>query len=447
VTGEDYAARARAVPGVRRAWAVAGALPGIAWHGARTVVTDRKGTVTLLVERGPDAAPDTTDDDFLRRVIAEVLGESDHPWSSLGARRLLGDEIGAALVRHHPVTLTGTLHAPAGVEPAVVLAAARARVRAYLNAGRAHPTPGSESIGRGPWPDRPQPASGWQPGEPIPVTELVQALADDPTVLGVSDLHASLKDGPVVRAPARVRVGAALAATGTPTVDGVALAAGDRVLLCGQDRPGDNGVYVAGPGAWPRADDLSTGDSLCGVLVPVADGSDAGTVWAQTGDAPITVGSTPLVWERSERTVLEPTRVVMTTAVTPSGQPRLSGVRLFAGDRVLLTGQADARENGGYVVAVGAWTRAADSTLVTGLSGAATRILEGVDADSTWWLATSAPIEVGVTEQVWVRTSQPQPPSSSQTGDIQVPAGGVPVLAEHDCLQVRLTLGPGADDA
>jgi hypothetical protein len=425
VTGEDYAARARAVSGVRRAWAVAGALPGIAWHGGRTVVTDRWGTVTLLVERSGGTE---TDDDFLRRLLAEVLGEAAAPWSAVGARRMLGDEVGAALVRHHPVTVSAVLHTPVGVDTTAVVAGARARVAAYLGTGRPHRRAAATGPGRGPWPDAPQPLTGWEPGEAIPVTELVQVLADDPVVLGVSDVSASVRDGPVLRDP--VRVGATTH-VGTGPVDGVTLAVGDRFLLTAQSAPTENGVYVVTPaGGWLRAADLATGDSQCLSLVPVTSGTLAGTVWAQTSDVPLRIGQDTIVWERTGSVVLPNVRVVATAAVTPSGQQRLSGVRLFAGDRVLLTAQP--ADNGVYVVAAGAWNRTA-----TPSPGAATRVTEGADAGTTWWLS-------GTT---WVRSGAAQPPGNGPTGDIRIPAGAVPVLAAADCLQVRLTIGPEAADA
>jgi hypothetical protein len=449
VTGDDYAARARSVAGVRRAWAVAGTLPGIAWHGGRTVVTDRRGTVTLLVERDHDrqldGAPET-DDGLLRRVLAEVLGESAAPWSALGARRMLCDEVGAAIVRHHPVTISGILHVPVGTDTARVVTGARARVAAYLGTGRPHSRAGGSGPGRGPWPDAPQPPTGWEPGEAIPVTELVQVLAADPLVLGVSEVSASVKDGPLLRDPARVCATAPVTPQGTGAVDSVTLAEGDRVLLTAQDNPADNGVYVVATGDWTRAADLASGDSQCLSLVPVTGGTRAGTTWAQTSDVPLAVGTDPLVWEQSDRTVLPDVRVVATVPVTPSGQPRLAGVRLFDGDRVLLTAQPAARDNGIYVVAAGAWTRAA-TTATTPLPGAAVRVAEGTDAGSTWWLSTAAPITVGATPQIWVRSGAAQPPGSGPTGEIRIPAGAVPVLGEVDCLQVRLTTGPEATDA
>lgn len=48
------------------------------------------------------------------------------------------------------------------------------------------------------------------------------------------------------------------ALTGTMTIDGIALVAGDRVLVKDQTTTSQNGVYVVAAGAWTRAIDMST---------------------------------------------------------------------------------------------------------------------------------------------------------------------------------------------
>lgn len=48
------------------------------------------------------------------------------------------------------------------------------------------------------------------------------------------------------------------ALTGTMTIDGIALVAGDRVLVKDQTTASQNGVYVVAAGAWTRAADLNT---------------------------------------------------------------------------------------------------------------------------------------------------------------------------------------------
>lgn len=74
-----------------------------------------------------------------------------------------------------------------------------------------------------------------------------------------------------------------LAAPGA-TVDGVAMAAGDRVLVRQQTAQTENGIYVWNGAATPmtRALDANTFDELEGALIPVTEGTDAGTVWRQS---------------------------------------------------------------------------------------------------------------------------------------------------------------------
>ena len=445
VTADDYASRARAVAEVARAWTVAGTHPGIAWHGGPTVLTDRPGTVTILVERVEPRTSDLTDEAFLRSVLDGVLEEADDRYAGRGRRRLLGDELGVSLVRHHPVAVSGTLHTPLGVDRADVVARARARVAAYLAGGRpeSRTTTAYTGPGRGPWPSRPQPSAGWLPGDAIPVTELVQVLAADPVVLGVSDVRANVHDGPVVKTPVQVRaVASRPALQNLGTVDGVALAVGDRVLLTSQDDPRDNGIWVATNGLWDRADDAACDDCVVDAVATVATGSSAGQAWAMVSDAPVRLHSDALTWEQTDRVVLPDVRSLATVPITLAGQPQVGGVWLFAGQNVLVTAQSDASENGVWTVAAGAWTRLAGSST----PGTAVRIGDGDGAGDTWWLATRAPITTG-TPQQWVRTLAAQPADGRPSGEIVIPDGGVPVLASRDCLEVHYELGAEAGDA
>lgn len=90
-------------------------------------------------------------------------------------------------------------------------------------------------------------------------------------------------------------------------------------------------------------------------------------------------------------------RVVSTTNITLSGLLTIDGVTLVAGDRVLVIGQTTASQNGIYIAASGAWTRAADcNSGVT--SGLFTYIEEGTSYGNTgWMLTTDNPITIGTT--------------------------------------------------
>lgn len=99
---------------------------------------------------------------------------------------------------------------------------------------------------------------------------------------------------------ARVVVTTAIALSGLPTVEGVPLVAGDRVLRALPAADVLNGLYVVAAGAWTRAVDADTSievtDSL---LVAVEQGStNKDTLWQLVTDAPIVLGTTALLFEQ-----------------------------------------------------------------------------------------------------------------------------------------------------
>jgi hypothetical protein len=81
------------------------------------------------------------------------------------------------------------------------------------------------------------------------------------------------------------------------TVDGVALATGDRILIKNQATGADNGIYVvAASGAPARAADLAAGSDAAGAAVTVVEGTVNGdTVHIQT-EEPAVVGTDALAW-------------------------------------------------------------------------------------------------------------------------------------------------------
>lgn len=94
----------------------------------------------------------------------------------------------------------------------------------------------------------------------------------------------------------RVRTTANITLSGTQTIDGVALSAGDRVLVMDQTTATQNGLYVVAAGAWSRSDDASTGDELAWSTVTVMEGTvHANTRWT-CNTYPITLGSTNVSW-------------------------------------------------------------------------------------------------------------------------------------------------------
>ncbi|AZE04197.1 phage tail protein [Pseudomonas chlororaphis] len=97
----------------------------------------------------------------------------------------------------------------------------------------------------------------------------------------------------------RVATTANIALAGLQTIDGIALVAGDRVLVKSQTVAKDNGLYVAAAGAWARAADADASSEVTSALiVSVEQGTTlADTRWQLVTDGAIVLGSTALVFQ------------------------------------------------------------------------------------------------------------------------------------------------------
>lgn len=92
-------------------------------------------------------------------------------------------------------------------------------------------------------------------------------------------------------------------------------------------------------------------------------------------------------------------RAATTASITLSGLQTLDGVALVAGDRVLVKNQANAADNGLYVVAVGPWKRTTDADENSEVTPGLTVTIESgtAQADSVWQLVTDGAIVLGIT--------------------------------------------------
>lgn len=88
-------------------------------------------------------------------------------------------------------------------------------------------------------------------------------------------------------------------------------------------------------------------------------------------------------------------RAATTGNITLSGTQTVDGVALVAGNRVLVKDQTTASQNGIYVVAAGAWTRAIDMNDAAEFDGSAVFVQEGTVNEGTGWTATSTVTTVG----------------------------------------------------
>ncbi len=92
-------------------------------------------------------------------------------------------------------------------------------------------------------------------------------------------------------------------------------------------------------------------------------------------------------------------RVAATAAIALSNVQTIDDVAVVVGDRVLVTAQALAQDNGLYMVSAEGWTRAADADNSLEVTpGLFIHVEEGTsNGDSLWQLITDAPIELGTT--------------------------------------------------
>lgn len=103
----------------------------------------------------------------------------------------------------------------------------------------------------------------------------------------------------------------------------------------------------------------------------------------------------------------ESVRAATTGSITLSAPQTIDGVAVIAGDRVLVKNQGTGSQNGIYVVAAGAWTRATDADANAEVtSGMFTFVEEGTtNGDTGWVLTTNNPITVGTTALVFGKFS------------------------------------------
>lgn len=105
--------------------------------------------------------------------------------------------------------------------------------------------------------------------------------------------------------------------------------------------------------------------------------------------------------------VKESVRVATTENITLSGAQTIDGVSVVAGDRVLVKNQTTASENGIYVAASGAWSRAEDADEPAELNaGTFVFVEEGTtNSDSGFVVSSNNPVVIGTDPMNWVQFS------------------------------------------
>jgi hypothetical protein len=142
--------------------------------------------------------------------------------------------------------------------------------------------------------------------------------------------------------PVRAASTANVTASGLLTIDGVVLAANDRVLLKDQTTQNQNGIWVAASGAWTRPTDADATGELDGVAVFVREGTvNQYTIWVQTSPGLISVGTAANTWIQYGITqAAADVRYINTTGDTMTGDlsvPNLNATAQVQGSTVVST--------------------------------------------------------------------------------------------------------------
>jgi hypothetical protein len=101
-----------------------------------------------------------------------------------------------------------------------------------------------------------------------------------------------------VKESVRVATTANITLSGTQTIDGVSLSAGDRVLVKNQSTASQNGIYSVAAGVWGRSSDADSNPKVTtGLFTFVSEGTiNADSGWVLTTNDTITVGTTELAF-------------------------------------------------------------------------------------------------------------------------------------------------------
>lgn len=142
--------------------------------------------------------------------------------------------------------------------------------------------------------------SAYQAADNAVVSSLTQDFQDADNVV-LSTLRgeiAAAAQGLDVKESVRVATTANITLSGTQTIDGVSVAAGDRVLVKNQTSAAENGIYVVAAGAWSRAEDADEPAELnAGTFVFVEEGTtNADSGFVVSSNNPITIGTDAMNW-------------------------------------------------------------------------------------------------------------------------------------------------------
>ena len=143
--------------------------------------------------------------------------------------------------------------------------------------------------------------------------------------------------------------------------------------------------------------------------LPVApSGTSSTTQVVRADDSRLSDARTPVAHQHTledlpDAWVKRSCRLVAYNQQTLSGTGTINGVTPAVGDRILVIGQTTASQNGIYVVAAGAWPRAADANTSAKIAGAQVVIDQGAFGGETFKTGFTATSVLGTTSMSWSR--------------------------------------------
>lgn len=177
--------------------------------------------------------------------------------------------------------------------------------------------------------------------------ELVTLLIDDTVVKATRAWVASYVADELAKLDRKQSVRVAtttnIVLSGAQAIDGIAVVAGNRVLVKSQTLAKDNGIYVAANSAWVRAKDAdANAEVTSGLIVSVEEGTTlANTIWQLITDGGIVLGTTALAFQNITQgfAPINSPALVDPTANTPS---------IFDSSKLLATTEFVERAKGNY---------------------------------------------------------------------------------------------------
>lgn len=118
----------------------------------------------------------------------------------------------------------------------------------------------------------------------------------------IIDRRYSVAEGQAIKTPCKAATTANITLGGLQTIDGIALAENDRVLVKNQSTGSQNGIYAASTGNWTRTRDFDGAyDVVTGTAVYIAGGTvSARHTYLVTAADPITIDTTSIAFEQDK---------------------------------------------------------------------------------------------------------------------------------------------------